>query len=379
MGQLEDELRATFAAAVRSTPAVEDAAGRSITRARDVRRRRAAGAAIIVAIALVIGGAGAVARRDGSGRTGVTTTPTRPLSSMTFLNGLNAAAVPPVDVLSANQIVMSDGQTVSLVALPPARRAYRTGDVWLVETWNAQARRFALWRVTMAGQARQLVEGQRIAVSADGSQVAWSLDDSVQAGRISGDSVTAVEQTPGTDGFGPLAFVAGGVLLGRTQTGVGIDSYDMWFPSRGIYTVGPRRNEPIFGPNGAGTLLYGLDVSAPPCLAEIDPNGLKAVRATCLPGLAADSALYPSPDGRWLLVVASTRIDLYDVTTMWREPTPVRQWPDSTATSVVWLEGQTFGAVGPTGAVSKVAPNGVQLGFGSPPDGSPVWAIPRLD
>jgi len=378
MGQLEHELRATFAAAVRVTPAVEDAAGRSITRAGEVRRRRAAGAAIATVVALVIGGAGAVALRDGSPSTGTATTPTRPLSTSTFFNGLNTAAVPPVDVLSANQIVMTDGRTVSLAALPSARRAYRTGDVWLVETWNAQARMFALWRVTATGEARQLVEGKRIAVSADGSQVAWSLDESVQVGRITGDSVTAVKQTGRTAGFGPLAFVAGGVLLGLSQTGVGIDNYDMWFPSRGVYTVGPRRHEPIFGPNAEGTLLYGLDDGAVPCLAEIDPQTLTSVRSACVPGLAADSSVYPSPDGRWLLIVGPARIDLYDLTTMWKLPEPSQTWTGGTATSVVWVEGRTFAAAAPGGAVSQVAPNGVRLGFGTAPDGSPTFVIPRL-
>ena len=375
MGQLEDELRATFAAAVRATPALENAAGRSITRAAEVRRRRTASAAIVAMIALVVGGAAAVAVRDGAPGKGPASTTTRPMST-TFANGLNTAAVPPVTVLSANEIILPDGQTVSLATLPPARRAYRTGQVWLVETWISQTRVFALWRVTMTGEARQLVEGRRIAVSSDGSQVAWSLDDSVQVGRITGDTVTAVKQTPGTAGFGPLAFVAGGVLLGRTQTGVGIDTYDMWFPSRGVYTVGPRRNETTFGPNADGTLLYGLDDSAVPCLAEIVPEKFRTVRTACVPGITSESTVYPSPDGHWLLIVGSDRVDLYDLTTMWTRPEPARSWTDGTATSVVWVEGQTFAAAAPSGVVTKVAPNGVQLGFGA--TGSPVFVIPRL-
>lgn len=381
MGLLEDELRSTFAAAVRITPAVDDAAGRSIAQAGRQRRRRVATTAAAVAVVLVAGGAGAVALSDRAGRTGNGGASTPTLTVAPSPQPPQPPARPPVDVLAGARILTAEGSLVSLAQLPPAQRAYRIRESWLVETWDASARRSALWRVTAGGSTR-LVEGRRISVSPDGTRVAWSEDDSVSVGGIaaadaSATPVTGVKTTSGTAGFFPLAFVAGGVLMGRTQTGGGIDTYDMWFPSRGIYAPGPRRTEKTFGPNAAGTLLYGLDGAAG-CLAEISPETLRPVRTACVSRLTVDDTLYPSPDGHWLLVAGPDGLDLYDLSAVWTRPEPTESWPRRLST-VAWYDGQTIVGSGPTGELcrifvgSRVVEN---LGFSD--NSTTVSVVPRL-
>jgi hypothetical protein len=372
MGLIEDELRATFASAVSVTPAVEGAAGRSIARARRVRRHRFAAGAAAAMIALGLAGAGLASL--GRGHPVVLGLPSLTVSQRSPRPGLR----PPADVLIGSEIVTADGRSVSLSGLPLVDAAYAAGDGWLVRTWDEKNQLFSLWRVEPAGPRQHLVDGRLVTVSADATTVAWSLDDSVAVGILTDGGVVPTKQTTGTGGFGPLGFAGGGLLLGRPGTDGVVLTYDMWFPSRGNYTPGPQRAEQVFGPSADGTVLYGLTGGGSPCLAEIDPETLKPKRTACPARLGATSQLFPSPDRRWLAVADSDGIDLYDLATFWTAPVPLMFWPIA-ATNLAWSGPTSFVVGSDTGEVTEIGIDPRQSETAVVADtATPVRVVPRL-
>jgi hypothetical protein len=288
------------------------------------------------------------------------------------------SARPPTDVLVGNEIVGRDGRGVSLSGLALVDAAYAAGDGWLVRSFDATSQLYSLWRVEPAGPRQHLVDGRLVAVSSDATTVAWSLDDSVAVGVLTDGGLVPTKQTTGTRGFGPLGFAGGGVLLGRPGTGGAVLTYDMWFPSRGNYTPGPQRTEPVFGPSADGSVLYGLTGGGSPCLAEVDPRTLKPGRTACPARLGAASSLFPSPDGRWLAVADADGIDLYDLDTFWTTPVPLMSWPIA-AVSLAW-SGPTSLVVGSdTGEVTEIGidPRRTETAVIADP-AAPVRVVPRL-
>jgi hypothetical protein len=372
MGLIEDELRATFASAVSVTPAVEDAAGRSLRRAHRRHRRRLVAGAAAAVVALGLAGAGVAAL--GRNHPVMVGLPSPAMSSRAARTPIH----PPADVLVGDEIVTTDGRTVSLSGLPLVDAAYATGHGWLVRSWDDTSRLFSLWRIDPAGPRQHLIDGRLVAVSGNASTVAWSLDGSVAVGALTDGGVVSTKQTPGTGGFGPLGFAAGGLLLGRPGTGGAVTTYDMWFPSRGNYTPGPQRSEPIFGPSADGTVLYGLTAGAAPCLAEIDPQTLKPGRTSCPARLGASSRLFASPEGRWLVVADADGLDVYDLTTFWTSPVPLMFWPIA-ATSLAWSGPSSFVVGSDTGEVTEVGidpPRTETITVADTP--TPVRVVPRL-
>jgi hypothetical protein len=88
----------------------------------------------------------------------------------------------------------------------------------------------------------------------------------------------------------------------------------------------PRTNGRVAAATADGTQVFALIGSTYPCLAVLDPVGLGMVRRACDLWLTLDHTLVPSPDGRWLLVLAPDRIDLYDLGAVWRIQAPVASW-----------------------------------------------------
>lgn len=370
MGLIEDELRATFASAVSVTPAVEDAAGRSIAGARRVRQRRFAAGVGATVIGLLLAGVGLVSL-------GRSHPVVLGLPSPVMSQHARPPVRPPADVLVGNEIVTTDGRSVSLSGLPLVDAAYAAGDGWLVRSWDATSQLFSLWRIGPAGPRQHLVDGRLIAVSSDASAVAWSLDDSVAVGTLTDSGLIPTKQTMGTGGFGPLGFAAGGLLLGRPGTGGAVVTYDMWFPARGNYTPGPQRSEPIFGPSADGSVLYGLTGESH-CLAEIDTQTLKPGRTACPARLGASSWLSPSPDGRWLAIVDADGIDLYDLATFWTTPVPLMFWPIA-ATNLAWSGPASFVVGSDTGEVTEIGIDPRQTETVVVADtAAPVRVVPRL-
>lgn len=181
----------------------------------------------------------------------------------------------------------------------------------------------------------------------------------------------------------PLAFVAGGVLLGSPTDNGGFASYDMWFPDRGPFRPGPTRSSKIFGPTGDGQHLLGLTSGHEPCLAEIDPDGMKELRTACGPAIRVSPAdqAWLSPDGRWLVTTGPAFIELYDLTKAWTHGNAAI-WGGTieNATGVVWYDEESF-VVSSSGWLLRVYFHQVGQSEELPavaPEGATQQVIPRL-
>jgi hypothetical protein len=78
-----------------------------------------------------------------------------------------------------------------------------------------------------------------------------------------------------------------------------------------------------------------------PCLDVLNPVGLGMVRRACDLPLKPDYILAPSPDGRWLLVLAPERVDLYDLDEVWYVQAPTASWT-VVAQRTAWVDTRTF-------------------------------------
>jgi hypothetical protein len=325
MGLLEDALRDTFADQVRTTPVVDDAAGRAITAAGRVRRRRAVASAVAVAagVVFVLGAVAVATRPPGEGVT-------RPAAS-------GPPPRPPVDVHTGATILTTDGETVSLGRLPTVTGILRVDDGWLVTADWTQSR--SLYHVAVNGGTTWLTAGDRIAVAPDGRRVAWSAKGSVSVADRDGNRLVASEVTGGTGTLGPIAFAGDGVVLAdRDAIPTG---FEVWFPAKGPYTRGARTTAQVLGPTADGQALFALVGTAYPCLAVLDPVDLTSVRSACDLPLKLNYNLAPSPDGRWLVVVGPDRANLYDLETVWRGHGAVASWT-VVASGVVWIDSTSF-------------------------------------
>jgi hypothetical protein len=379
MGLIEDELRDTFATRVRHPPAVQDVADRAIRAGGRIRRRRTALSAAAVVVSVVLAGAGATVVADTQrADTGVHVPP----PSGPALPG---SARPTIDVLFANEIITSDARSIKLAGLPPARRAYRIDEGWLVQTFSSERQSYGLYLVDLDERVTHLVDGRQIVVSPDGTQVGWSKDGTVSVARLGHGRLSGTRKTTGTGSLGPVGFVAEGILLGGAPPGGDVVRYDMWFPGMGKYRAGPQRVGRTFGPTADGKLLFGLVGEKKPCLAEIDPNSLRAIRSACVPGLTPNDAVFPSPDGRWLAVAGPDRVDLLDLSRIWKLPAVTKSWPGLWAVAVAdgngaWLDAGTFvlGLRQATVRLSLTEPDTLTYDYIRLDDSETVVVIPRL-
>lgn len=338
MGLLEDALRDTLAAQVAATPAVEDAAGGAIGRARRMGRRRTAvlGTAA-AAVSMVLLGASVAALKVGPSGVAVGVVP--PTAA-----GVEVWSAPlPSDVLTGNRITLATGPVISLDDLPPVRQAWRVSGGWLVRT--ADKATSAVWFVGENGSKTKLAEGDRVAVGRSGRaghggpMVAWGSAGRVSAATFADGHLAGPISTTGTGNLGPREIVGGGVLLADEQP-MG-ETYDMWFPDRGQYVPGPRSTDRIIGVTGDGGHLFGLTGQSSTCLALVQPVGLAVARYRCDLGLRVGDVVSNSPDGRWLVALRGDGVDLYDFDGVWTSSVPVASWQVE-ATGVAWLPDGSF-------------------------------------
>jgi hypothetical protein len=142
------------------------------------------------------------------------------------------------------------------------------------------------------------------------------------------------------------------VVLGYSETGGGIDHWDVWNPSRGNYVPSWSKTEHvrvIYGPTADGTGFYGLIDSQSgdgrPCLAQFDRDDLRTVRTACGMHINLDRTGQLSPDGKYLALhmtdvtdnpaVASVALATVFSTpkfdTVWSGPPPLMfAWEDAT-------------------------------------------------
>jgi len=325
MGLLEDALRKTFADQVRTTPVVDDAAGRAIASAGRTRRRRTVTGALAIAagVAFAAGGVGLLGGPPDQGVGGAPVTRT--------------AQPRPVDVRTPTVIVTRDGRTISLQRLPSVLDVLRVADGWLVTTDGP--RRRSLHHVGEDATVTWLVDGDRILVSPDGRWVAWTVGPGVSIGERAGRTLALRHHTGGAGGLAPVAFAGGGLVLVTVDAGP-IET-DVWYPSTGPYAAGTRVRARAAAPTFDGAQVFALVGPTYPCLDVLNPIGLSMVRRACDLPLKPDYTLVPSPDGRWLLVLAPERVDLYDLDEVWTVQAPTASWT-VVAQRVAWVDNRTF-------------------------------------
>jgi hypothetical protein len=328
MGLIEDALRETFADQVRTTPVVDDAAGRAIDTAGRIHRRRTVVSALAVAVgvAFATGAVSLVGGPPDHGVGGTSTTRT-------------TAPPRPVDVRTGTTIVTRDGRQISLERLAsPVVEALRVSDGWLLTTTAPTPPRRSLYHLREDATLTWLAGGERIIVSPDGRRVAWSADGAVSVAERFGRQLTVSHRTSGTGTLGPVAFAGNGVVLTREGTP---PEYRMWFPAAGQYIAGARTTSRVVVATADGAQMFALVGPIDPCVAVLDPDRLVTVRRACDLSMKHDHTLVPSPDGRWLLVRAPNRVDLYDLNDMWRIQAPVASWT-VVARHVAWVDGNSF-------------------------------------
>jgi len=329
MGLLEDALREAFAEQVRASPAVEDAAGQAIGAAGRIRRRRAVAGAVALMASVALASGGVVAFRSSSG------------PSAGGPPSVQAPNPLPLDVRTRDAIVTADGRVISLAPLAPILDAFRVTDGWLVVRVELHGR--SLHHVDPRGKVTLVMSAAGLAVSADGARVAWTSGSGVSLGRRDGAVLTTTQHTPGTGSFRPIGFAGGGVVLASDAAYP--TRHEVWYPSRGKYTPGPRTEARILAPTADGSGVFAL-VATYPCLVELRPDAWATVHRACDLDLREVRTLLPSPDGRWLLALGSDRVDLYDLARVWTVQEPIAWWTVA-AHDAAWVGRGSFVLNGP--------------------------------
>ena len=362
MGLLEDALRDTFSSQVATPPAIDAVADRAIDRAGRVRRRRTTLVTAVAAVSVAIVGAGVVSVVAGSGNQGqqVGGPPTSPNPTASAGPSPGGTTPPlvgvelPVDVLNRERIQAANGTVVPLAGMGDASRAWRVHEGWLVETYQFDQQREMVWLVSEAGGQTLIASGRAAMVSPGsaarpGPQVAWVTDDELFLGTYADGHLSGVVSTKGV-ALGPQRVVGSGVVLAGTQTGGGLDTWDMWFPDRGAYratTENANGLSTVLGTTVDNERIIGLYGGKPPCLGELDPNGFTPMKSNCSVGLddfRLDDKVFPSPDGRWWAVTGEFGVALYDAEKVWTDETKTAAWPSVQASyAAVWVaDGTAF-------------------------------------
>ncbi len=362
MGLLEDALRDTFRTQVAAPPVLDGVADQVIRQAGRVRRRRTVLVSAVTAVSVAVVGVGAVSIAAGRGPgQEIGGPPVSPSPSGSPEPGPNPAPLPlvgamlPVDVLNGDRIQVANGTVVSVAGMGAAQRAWRVEGGWLVETYQSDQEKAMVWLVSEAGGQSLLATGRSAIVSPGsaarpGPQVAWVMDDELFLGTYEDGHLSGIVSTKGV-ALDPQRVVGSGVVLAGSKTGGGLDTWDMWFPDQGPYvatTENPGGLSTVLGTTVDNERIIGLYGGKPPCLGELDPNGLNPVKSNCAVNLRLDDRAFPSPDGRWLAVIGEFGVAVYDTEKVWTDATPTATWSSVGAShALVWTADGT-GFVGAT-------------------------------
>jgi hypothetical protein len=335
---IEELVRESLRERVETPPAMEDPAGRAMSAARRHRRRRTVVAACGATLAVVLGAA--VVRGVTPDRTPVAQPPTPAPASSAF-------------IVDDRLLRLPDGRTVA----PPATStgigsAVQVTQGWLVIGPTKGADTLELWLVSPDGQVIPLLTGLTgpPVGAAGGQRLAWRTAEGLFIGHLSeGAGSVIIDSITPMSGKGDLiALTDDAVVLGATETGGGIDMYDLWLPARGRYV--PSWNVItnvafVYGPAPGGKLVLGLAYRTPgskdTCLAELDPTqSLRTVRTAC--GLVrADAPGSRSPGGHWLAVGEDNgKVALFDLTRVFEHPAPAATW--TADAPGLWVDANTM-------------------------------------
>ncbi|HEU4425578.1 MAG TPA: hypothetical protein VFR67_23840, partial [Pilimelia sp.] len=195
-GELEAALRECLARQAARSVASVDRSDAVVRRVRRVRRRQAGAGALALVLVTTVAAVGVI--RLGDGTTGRPQAPdfvghgpdqpvvpdaTSPapglyatdpvaLSGSVVQETMAKSGLPPVDLVVADQLRTSTGDSISLSAVGAVAEAYRVAEGWLV--LGTRAGSVSLWLVAGAAEPRRLLSGlERLAVAPDGKRIAW--------------------------------------------------------------------------------------------------------------------------------------------------------------------------------------------------------------
>ena len=130
---------------------------------------------------------------------------------------------------------------------------------WLIVTFGPGTN--SLWLLTADGSAHRLLDQvDSLAVGPDGQRFAWLAGGRIHVGHLSAFAVTDDKSTPAPVRGAPIAYTGSAVILGYSETGGGIDHIDVWIPDNGDYVPSWDRTThvvAVYQPAPDGT-LYGL-------------------------------------------------------------------------------------------------------------------------
>jgi hypothetical protein len=362
---MRDVVRESLQAQLGQPPPMLDSAGRALDGARRARQRRsylAATAAAVALLLVVVGGVAAL-------RAGVTHRTPTPLA--TVKPTTSTAPTPTtagVALLGRSELVLPDNRRISLAQIPGgAIGAYETKAGWLVTGYGNGVDTISLWLVVPDGSAHSVVDraDARVAVSSDGTRLAWLTNGQIKLGRLNANGTVTVDRSTAAPVRGaPLFLSDSAVVLGYTATGGGIDHYDVWLPDRGDYVPAWDKTTnvaAVYGPTPDGRAFLGLVRPSyggrEICLARLDPaQDLKATNVACGLGQQIDAQGPVSPDGRWLAMPAlggggSLQVAVVDLHAVFQRPAVSLRW-DAEGPGV-WVDATTMVATDHYGALQR--------------------------
>lgn len=294
----------------------------------------------------------------------------------------------PVDLIIDDRLYHAGGEIplTDLLACSTSCQitgGWRVPDGWLVSVYHRSATASpdtsVLWWVPESGEPSTVVTGHGVTVSRGspsrpGVQVSWVADGRLNVGTYADGEVDDVVSTPAPEieiddqSSRPLypRMIAGeAVVLAGTQTGGGLDLWDVWFPDRGDYEPDVYPHIGLYAVTADGERLIAWyprsNGSKEGCLGELDPDGFEPVRSVCPAPFPESATIYLAPGGRWWIVLHQEGVDVYDAERVWASPAPVRSLPGLGA----WIDPSTF--------IVLAGPE-TFVGF---PDGRPDQRLPQ--
>ena len=361
---IEEELRAAFLARTRTLPAMADAAGVAISRARTIRRRRhVAGAA--VAVLFVLSVSGGVLRYFGTiGQVSVDT-------ELASESPARVAAANTMDVRVGQELWTADGRHFALSEVGTVTWVRRVPAGWLYAGDTGGVRLLSPDGSSVDPQ----IEGTDVAVSPDGTRVAWSMAAAASvpsriifAARLSAKGVVAERVSANApQGVQPIGFAGARVLLRQAvQANPGAEPrqyrYDFWTIGHSYTPTWVDKVSTLYGEYRSSVLGQVPGADGEDCLAlfEPAPDGLRLETKRCGLNVNPSDEGALSPTGRWLALRTPTRLRLLDLDRVFGELTTLSNGPSPT----------------PTPVVTK-APNPVTC-QAEASAGPPIWIGPKL-
>lgn len=340
---LEDVLRETFEARVAPSPAPHDPAGAAIRRARRIlRRRRAVSGMAAAVVAMALSGALLWVQdwRSGfgyatSGGTGVMNAPAPPASEP---SPPASGPRPAVDLFANGRVWSAQGRQLSIIEPGwEVVRAFRVPAGWLLGG-RTEAR-----LISTDNRAVELPLGAQWTVSADGSRVAYTTDGTLRVAALGPDGLQEIGFVRVATGTAPVAFAGDRVVIGAFDDTGKLVKVDHWQPGQ---PYSPTWNQPASrvyeAPGDELMAQVPARPGGPDCLARLALADDGTLRADSSAACAIEPAggSWPvgvvSPDGHWLALPGPSRVDLYDLVTVFSRPQVVVSCPASATTGLVW-------------------------------------------